>query len=361
VTALYEGDAATTESGFAGVAYEGSGVTLYYKGALTPEMKAAVAKARAVGPIAVKAAAFSEAELQRASDKITDRSISVGGVIQSVELETDGSGLTVESVPTAVVAAAAAKRSAKKLKPLVSARDVVSAAKVDVPVRFTTGTEQLKLMASRTDDFSPWNGGGRWSSYRGDDVRGTCTLGFGTKNNAGERFVLTAAHCGTPPDQAAQGIPGSSFQHMGPVYQQSVSADLLIIRANGSSLIFDGTSTTSNTRLVTGWAYWAKNQLVCQSGMVSGTICGLRQQSSGNQTMGCCDSDGDQGYTIQGLIKTTKDGGGTAVRTGDSGGPVFTYNGANVTAKGITSLGGGSTMYFQDWADVGRIWGLSPY
>jgi hypothetical protein len=154
---------------------------------------------------------------------------------------------------------------------------------------------------------------------------------------------------------------------MGPAYQQSVTYDLAIIKANGSKLIFEGGTTSSTTRTITGWGYWAAEQLVCQSGFFSaaatgGTVCGIRQKNNVDEIrLDGKDSDGDTGYIIEGLIRSVRDGGGIAARPGDSGGPVYTISGSNGTAKGIVYGGGGSTVYFQDWADVGRIWGLSPY
>src|SRR5262245_52771129 len=55
-----------TTSGFAGVAFEGAGLTLYYRGALTERMARALKQARRYGPVRVHNAAYSATELQRA-------------------------------------------------------------------------------------------------------------------------------------------------------------------------------------------------------------------------------------------------------------------------------------------------------
>ncbi|WP_313918365.1 hypothetical protein [Tahibacter sp.] len=52
------------------------------------------------------------------------------------------------------------------------------------------------------------------------------------------------------------------------------------------------------------------------------------------------------------MIRTTQINGSTAARGGDSGGPMFALLGDGVRAKDSVTGGGGTTMYFQDWADV---------
>ncbi|MGW4680301.1 S1 family peptidase [Micromonospora taraxaci] len=360
VQALYEEYVKAPNSGFAGVAFEGPGLTLYFKGSLTTSMTSAVARARAYGPIKVSPAAHSKSELEANAAKISDTIKSRGNSdIQAVSVEHNGSGLVIERIPATQSAQIATRRAAKGKAPIVPAASIIRDAGLSVPVQVTTGEKPIELMASRIDDFSAWNGGGRWESWRNGSLRGTCTTGWGVKNGAGTKFVLTAAHCATAPDIARQG-QGSTLETMGPVHSENWGYDIILIGAQGSGLIFDGTATTSNTKPVRSWGYWAANELVCQSGSTSGTICGLKQLNSTDITFNCCDSDGDQGYTVKGLIKTTRTAGGTAVRGGDSGGPVFTLDGTGVRAKGITSAGSGSTMYFQDWADIAREYGAYP-
>lgn len=115
---------------------------------------------------------------------------------------------------------------------------------------------------------------------------------------------------------------------------------------------------------VYSWGYWAANELVCQSGMTSGVVCGIKQVRSADFTVSCDtpDSDGDCGYKHYGLIECTQIDGQTASRPGDSGGPVFTLDGNGVRAKGTTSgrTNGVSSFAFQDWADAIRLFGVYP-
>lgn len=106
--------------------------------------------------------------------------------------------------------------------------------------------------------------------------------------------------------------------------------------------------------------HWAANELTCQSGATSGTVCGIKEIESKDIRLNNQDSDGDTGYIIKGLIRCVQVDGRTAAQPGDSGGPVFTLDGTGVRAKGIVSAGGGTELYFQDWADVIRLFGAYP-
>jgi hypothetical protein len=351
-----------SNSGFAGLAFEGSGLTLYWKGALSEGLAAAVTQARRTAPVHVTAAKYSAAELQAAGARIHQAVKAKGSsTIESIAYRPDGSGLDVAEMPASEVAAFA---RVKGHRPVASATQVLADAHPAVSVHMVAGTGGLRLAAAtRTADSAPWNGGDAWAAIRNGVARSQCTTGFGVHNSGGSSWMLTAAHCATAPDVAYQGVvPSVSLQYMGPVQNEVYNRDLIIINTSSWHWIFDGPPNTTTTKNVTGWAYWSSGQLVCQSGYVSGTVCGISQDYSQDITVSCStpDSDNDCGYTIYGLIRCHQVNGTTAARPGDSGGPVFTVNSTGVTAKGITSAGSGSEFYFQDWADVIANYGAYP-
>jgi|GEM_PF-2423630 len=365
---LIYGEYAKDESGgFAGIAFEGDGLTLYYKGKLTAAMSKALEKARTVGAVVLKPARYSKAELVAEGDKIHNAIDSYGASeIQTIGYMYDGSGLKVEKKPNLAARGPVGLANAPRER-VATAEKILADADVRVPVEISIAEDPFVLLASRLDDNAPWNGGGRWEAWRGTEHRSTCSTGFGV-NASGRTWILSAAHCASLGDIAYQGVfgggSGTGFSQMGPINSDQWAYDLLLIDTPGWYLIFDGSPTTSNTKRVYSWGYWATNELVCQSGMRSGVVCGIRQEYSEDVRVSCNtpDSDGDCDYVLRGMIHSFKDGGGIAARSGDSGGPVFTLDGNGVRAKGIVSGGSasGNKMVFQDWHDVIRLFGAYP-
>jgi hypothetical protein len=97
VTILYDEVAKSPNSGFTSLAFEGDGVSLFWKGELTDGMARAVAAARLLGPVRVRPAAHSKAELTAAAAQID--AASAGGDIQAIILNHDGSGVGIVKMP----------------------------------------------------------------------------------------------------------------------------------------------------------------------------------------------------------------------------------------------------------------------
>ena len=363
VTILTQAAMADPNSGIASVAFEGAGLSLYWKGALTPAMSSALAAARRIGPVTVKPAAYSQAELMAARDRI--EKAETGSDIQTIKMNSDGSGLSIERIPPTATKALAAKaaRAAKVAgarAPLQTAADVVAAAGVTVPVRITTASAPITLYSCpssgciRTNDESPWNSGDYINWYH--NTQGNwwhCTTGFGVRvpSWGSQTYILTAAHCATWHAGGGDDAYDGAYEYMGrAMLTEDWDKDLILIDARGYPWMFDGDANTGRHKVVHSWGYRATGEYLCQSGSTSGTVCGLQTQG-GDITNWGCDSDGAC-YYLHGLTQALQVNGQQAAQGGDSGGPVFSLDGDGVRAKGIVSAGQGNSLLFQDMADV---------
>ncbi|NJC71998.1 trypsin-like peptidase domain-containing protein [Planosporangium thailandense] len=353
LTVLTEEAMKTPTGGFSSFAFEGDGLSLYWKGPLPTGMTAALGAARKFGSVQVKPAAYSKAELETAAAKIESAGQGRSN-IQSISFKGDGSGLVVEKM--APVAAAA--RSAKLHQPIVGAEEAVGKALVNVPVELRTAAAPTHFLGcpstgcNRRDDTSPWNSGDyMYDVLVSQGKANQCTTGFGVSNASGTTYILTAAHCITWHAGGGDDVYDYSREYMGRAsINEDWDKDLILVQARGFQWMFDGSPTTSFHKTVHSWGYWANGELLCQSGSTSGTVCGLKTENV-NYSNSQCDSDGDC-YTIHGLIGATQVDGRTAGLPGDSGGPVFSLDGDGVRAKGVVSAGSGTHLLFQDMADV---------
>lgn len=359
LTILTEAAMKLPGGGFTSIAFEGDGLTLYWKGALPSSMAYALAAARKIGPVQVRSAAYSKAELEAEAAKI-ESAAGRPNDIQSIALRGDGAGLTVEKMPSATSAVVQKKTSAS----LATAEQAISKANVTVPVVVTTATTSMTNqtcagnVCRRTDDESWWNSGGRvWMKHNSSDANyyGGCTGGFAVTVPAwgGRTALLTAAHCATW--HAGQGdwfYDGAGELIGRASVNEDWDKDIMLIDAYGWYWMWDGTSTTTIHKSVHSWGYAASGESVCLSGATSGTRCWLQTQPNFIYSYQVTDSDGDT-YNVHGMVRTCRtQGSQPASQNGDSGGPVFTLDGNGVRAKGVHSGGDGTCTLFQDMADV---------
>jgi streptogrisin D len=361
LTILVEHAMKSPKSGFTSVGFEDNGLVLYWKGDMPAGMQTALAAARAVGPVQVRQAAFSKAELEQDAAKI-EAAASQRNNIQSIALRGDGSGLVVEKMPamTPVIVRAGPGQG------LMSAEQAIAAANISVPVVLTTAKTTIQALTCagnicrRTDDEAAWNGGGYvLMKHTGTGAYyGGCTAGlavyvpaFGGQTT----YILTAAHCASWRAGEGDFFYDGAGEYIGRAMpNEDWDKDLLLVDARGYRWIWDGIATTTNHKTVHSWGYAASGELVCQSGATSGTRCWLQTQPDFTYSYQLTDSDNDT-FFVHGMVKACKTQGSEAAGLkGDSGAPVFTLDGDGVKAKGIVSGGDsdGTCIVFQDMADV---------
>ncbi|GHJ45820.1 hypothetical protein Cs7R123_31620 [Catellatospora sp. TT07R-123] len=345
--------------GFVSLAFEGDGVSVYWKGELTPGMARAVAEARSLGRVRVRPAPYSKRELEAAAAEIEAAATAAGADLQEISVRYDGTGLDVVRMD-GVTAARVRARSASPAPARTSIDGLISELGLSVPVRVTAGRGPLRLascdvVCSRLDDTAPWNGGTRIRIP--GTAKGTlgCTSGFGVLKG-GQSYLLTASHCMNPTNVAYD----YANERIGGVYADNWDHDITMINARGSAMIFDGPAATSNTKVVRSSGGVVVNELLCQSGSTSGVLCGLKTQA-GSYTAYGCDSD-DDCFSMHDLSRAAQVDGLQSCREGDSGGPVYSLDGSGVRVKGTVtaySVTDSSLLYYQDWTTIASDFGVT--
>lgn len=157
----------------------------------------------------------------------------------------------------------------------------------------------------------------------------------------------------------------------------------MLVQSNVGGRIYatDGPSTpwppapvpgTEYSLPVAGWDRPIDGELLCQSGSVSGTVCGLR--NTGVEVSFSAYDPRCKCYELyEDLEMAKRVDGGQAVESGDSGGPVFVpyfsrRAGAwRTIAKGTVTAGGGALgggpedrLLYQDFGTAYRQWGVNP-
>jgi streptogrisin D len=265
------------------------------------------------------------------------------GAFYGVEIPVDGSGL--------VMSADAAKVRTTRL----AAGRLAEVPSVGVPL--TTVVRPRARFRGRLNDSPPWYGGARM--YNMDSARFRpymCSTGFGVRDGAGRHYILTAAHCATPPDRILDG----ARQSLGTASRENWQHDVLLVHVSSAGgRIFDGgVGTGEFTKGVSGWNWTHAGDYLCQSPSVTGVLCGIRVTD--RLAISLCDYDSDNDYVCAVdliLARTTRN---PAADYGDSGGPVFALDGSRVRAVGTITGAVGANLYFQDFGTAWRDFGITP-
>jgi hypothetical protein len=310
--------------GFAGIVLGDEDVTLWWKGRVPAPVAAAVDREVLVR---VARAAHSAAEIRAAATKAHAWLDSHRGTgIHGVKSRGDGSGLVLAAHPGSTTRAA----------DVALMRDAVG-------VPLTVRHEEPMTDVSRQDDSPPWWGGARTWNQTASTL---CTSGFGVRDGAGRRYILTAEHCG----QVGSRIADGRGELIGFTSHGHDAHDIGLIPANSENVMYVGGGDSNSGARVTGWGHVFVGQYLCQSGVTSaeatgGPVCNLRVIFFWQDS--------------EDLVEAEQTQGQQAARGGDSGGSVYSSASGGVVANGTVTRAGGARLGFQDFATANRDFGVT--
>jgi hypothetical protein len=309
--------------GFAGITLADKEVLLWWKGDVPAAAGQVVERASLRAPVRVAAAAHSQTELAAAAEKVNAwRKANPGAGVYAVKNPGDGSGLVLSAYPGIAQ---------------------TSAAHVDAGVPLRVVHEEPMTPTARKDDAAPWKGGaGTWNQTNST----ICTAGFGVRNSANARFVLSAEHCG----QVGHRITDRVGEFIGNVGAGRDDHDISIIpTSDTANRMYVGDGNSNSTVTVTGWGHVFVGQFLCQSGVTSaeqtgGPVCNLKVLFFYQDA--------------EDLVEAEQTNGQPAARGGDSGGSVYSVVSGGVVANGTVTRSAGARLGFQDFATANRDFGV---
>lgn len=256
-------------------------------------------------PVAFRPAAFPHRELVAQAQRLAD-----DPRVADAAPEADGSGVAV-TVTT----------------PL---DQVGLQASTAVPLEVTVGTRLQSMVGRQADTASFW-GGSRYFS-----TEGSCSNGIPVKIN-NVFHMLSAAHCGQ--DGAAANIPGQPAP-TGTMFGKSTCRDTVLISypAGVGQRIYTGSPTSFSSAQIVGAARDFVGNRVVTGGASSGEHLNIPVRAVDLfTTVGGIPC----GNAVGPLTLASYDQLTCAVAPGDSGGPVYSYLGDKVLARG--TITGGNT------------------
>ncbi|GAA2967035.1 hypothetical protein [Streptomyces enissocaesilis] len=315
--------------GYAGIVLGDQDVTVWWKGKAPESVRETVAKANRRVTVRVRAAAHSEAELRAAAGEIRAwLDANPGSGFHGVKSPGDGSGLVLAAHPDRAI------RIAEGLAALDQ--------QVDVPLKVLH--EEPMKDVSRQDDSPPWWGGARTWNQTASTL---CTSGFGVRDSANRRYILTAEHCG----QVGHRIADGKGEFIGNVSAGHDDHDIGLIPTNSENRMYVGGGDSNAGVNVEGWGHVFVGQYLCQSGVTSAEatgapVCNLKVIFFWQDR--------------EDLVEAEQVQGQTAARGGDSGGSVYSSGGSGgVVANGTVTRAGGNRLGFQDFATANRDFGVT--
>lgn len=210
----------------------------------------------------------------------------------------------------------------------------------------------LPVAANRYDNTAPYAGGDR--IYQ-DGVE--CTSGFNLAGPGGDKYMLTAGHCGSGTWQtSAQTIGNTSENYLTPTAEN----DFQLTSIGPYGGLGDVWTSGGGGAPVTGALFPAVGAPITFNGSVTGEVRGVTVEATSTSVCYSVDT-GPVTPTIcaDHLIEATK-AGAVVCQGGDSGGPVYSHTpSVNVLAVGIIEATNGSTCWAMQIDHIVSVTGKS--
>ena len=278
--------------------------------------------------IEIHDASHSKAELDLAIHKlnslVTLGQIPENVMLSSSQIQDDGSGITVTFDVSSPVPSAAWPSAMAQI--------------LGVPVFVDPKPTNIKLTASRIDDYAPWRGGSLFSTTNSAGLTGYCSQGFGVQSKITNiQYMLTARHCfdsstSLTLNKLVAPSPSIGSWSSSSAYNSSDFDVSLTFPDQGTvrnSVYYGGIASTAAIQ-VQGTSTNVEGALVCTDGANSGMHCDVRVIAPPQQLY--------VGLVVySGVVKGQRDNGYISAAFGDSGGPVISDPtlGSSVSGFGI--------------------------
>ncbi|MFF3005309.1 RICIN domain-containing protein [Kitasatospora sp. NPDC057940] len=327
-------------SGYAGAvaAPEKRRVEIFWKGQVPSPVSEFIASSRI--PVDLGPAPYSRTELEEAAKPVMEqmgRSAAAGRVTE-VAIPANGTGLQVQ-----VAGSLAGGKGVRAATAAASSDRPQALAEVKVPVEVEVVPDPAQTL-SRSDEQA--FAGAYMRNSPGSFGAGTCSTAFTTGNGN----ALTARHCFPDPNRTTvYNSAGGAFADLasGPVTHRSTTVDVATVKSSDGSFFKPAMWRGATSLIGDGRGQWTtpvthaespvQGNIVSTSGAMSGER-GSIQVKSKVQQYEAKDSYGNsRQYGPAWNAKQLN--GGVAAGSGDSGGPVFSFNSEGVTAVGIISAG----------------------
>ncbi|MFI9825855.1 hypothetical protein ACIHFC_36595 [Streptomyces sp. NPDC052013] len=288
-------------------------LNLYWKGALSSQVRYILAEADGDLSVDVAPALYTASDLDAAARTLmsdAEAAYAASGnepVLTGVSSAPDASGLVLLT-----------RQSQEQVRALPAVRASGIAVSVRAGVAITP--------KNRWNDTAPFWGGSAFNTPSAG-----CSTGFAV-NVAGEAMMMTAGHC----VQIGQTATTPQGATLGPVIGHSQDWDLGMIKAASAGWVYQGPAPDgANPVKVRGFSTSNVGDRVCTSGAFSGLRCDISVTSITSAVWA-------KNHWVKNLVEARRQIGTNAVGDGDSGGPVEQFAGdglGGIYAKGIILAG----------------------